>query len=83
MRISCIRLYLRSKRRCPADFSLCIALRPDNADSYNGRGFVYGKKGDYDRAIEDFDRAIELDPSCSAAYQNRQLAYRKKIEPSA
>ena len=39
-----------------------IRLDPNNASAYNNRGFAYGSKGDYDRAIADYTEAIRLDP---------------------
>ena len=36
--------------------------------------------GDYDRAIEDYTKAIELDPNPADAYNNRGVAYGKKDE---
>jgi len=35
---------------------------------------------DYERAIEDFDKAIELDPNDAAAYINRERALSKLNE---
>jgi tetratricopeptide (TPR) repeat protein len=37
-------------------------------------------RGDCDCAIEDFNRAIALDPGFGAAYTDRGQAYYKKIE---
>ena len=37
-----------------------IELKPNFAEAYNNRGIAYGIKGEYNRAIEDFDKAIEL-----------------------
>jgi tetratricopeptide (TPR) repeat protein len=42
---------------------------------FNNYGLVYYKKGQYDRAIEDYNRTIALDPNCAPAYYNRGLAY--------
>ena len=36
------------------------------------------KKGDYDRAIADYNKALELDPKDATAYNNRGYAYRQK-----
>ena len=36
---------------------------------------LYGDKGDYDRAIADYDEAIRLDPRYAVAYYNRGVAY--------
>ena len=45
---------------------------------HNNRGIAYAEKGNYDRAIEDFNMAIELNPNYAYAYNNRGLAYRGK-----
>ena len=37
-------------------------------------GRAYGDKREYDRAIEDFDRAITLDPNAAVAFNNRCFA---------
>jgi tetratricopeptide (TPR) repeat protein len=38
--------------------------------AYNNRGLSWGKKGDHDRAMADYNRAIELDPMCAHAHSN-------------
>ena len=43
--------------------------------AYNNRGNTYNGKGAYDQAIEDFDKAIELNPKLTEAYYNRGNAY--------
>ena len=45
---------------------------------HNNRGLTYGEKGDYDRAIKDFNMAIDLNPHYAYAYNNRGAAYRSK-----
>jgi tetratricopeptide (TPR) repeat protein len=47
-----------------------IALDPENAVA-NDRGMAYSAKGDYDRAIADYDQAIALDPKYAVAYNDR------------
>ena len=42
------------------------------------RGIAYGQKGDFVRAIADFDKAIEVEPDDAEAYRNRAVAYRIK-----
>ena len=39
------------------------------------RGFAYDDKGEYDRAIEDYNKAIELNPEFAEVYNSRGLAY--------
>ena len=47
-----------------------VAGRADS-DVYMQRGFAYNEKLDYERAIPDHDKAIELNPRNSSAYMNR------------
>jgi len=46
-------------------------------ESYN-RGNVYFDKGQHDRAISDFSKAIEINPNDAEAYNNRGFAYFNK-----
>lgn len=48
------------------------------ATRYNNRGIAYGNIGDYDKAIADHNKAIELDPTFAKAYNNRGLDYVNK-----
>ena len=41
---------------------------------------AYQKKGEYDRAIEDFDESIKLNPNYASAISNRAEAYLNKGE---
>ena len=44
---------------------------------HNNRGLAYRDEGDYDRAIESFTKAIELNPNYAVAYNNRGDVYRE------
>ena len=46
------------------------------AHIYRKRGFAYKRLGEYQHAIEDYDRAIELDPNYARAYASRGSAFR-------
>ena len=48
--------------------------------AYNNRGGAYYLKGEYDSAIVDFTKAIELNPNYAIAYNNRGVAYHLKKE---
>ncbi|MGI9523554.1 MAG: tetratricopeptide repeat protein [Hyphomicrobiaceae bacterium] len=52
--------------------------RKDLSIAYNSRGVAYLKKGQYDRAIADYSKAINLNPRYAHAYYNRGNAYRYK-----
>ena len=45
---------------------------------YSSRGLAYYRKGDYDRAIADFNQALIRDPRDDRSLLNRGLAYLKK-----
>src|SRR5690348_5230524 len=51
-----------------------IQLDPKYARAYDRRGIEYKNKGEYDRAIEDYDRAIGLQPDNWTFYYNRGSA---------
>lgn len=58
-----------------ADFTKLIKMKPKVPCGYYSRGWVYTEKGEYDRAIADFTRAIDLgDIYC---HLNRGSAYAK------
>ena len=50
------------------------------ANAYYNRGSAYDDEGEFDRAIQDYDKAIKLNPKDGWAYNNRGIAYRKKGE---
>ena len=52
-----------------------LSSKQDSAATYNNRGIIHAKKGKYGLAIEDFNKAIELDPKHVEAYCNRGTAY--------
>ena len=52
----------------------------EDANLYYNRGHAYGEKGQYDREIADYTRAIEIDPMFAKAYNNRGVAYGKKTQ---
>jgi len=46
-----------------------------DAGAYYNRGLAYYHKGDYDRAISDCNKALEINPRYAEAYMNRGAAY--------
>src|SRR5437588_12955326 len=47
----------------------------DRAVAYYHRGATYWRKGDYDKAIADENKAIEINPKCADAYMTRGAFY--------
>ena len=77
-------LYQQEKwDECISVLTECIPLAKD-ADKkltiYNNRGLAYSGKNEYDRALEDYSKAIELKPDDADAYYNRGVAYARKSE---
>ena len=52
-----------------------IEHNPKDVVAYHNRGEAYGLKGDIDRAISDYTKAIELNPNYVPAYNSRGRAY--------
>jgi len=52
----------------------------DLAAAYIDRGNGYQDSGEYDRAIQDYDQAIQLEPDSALAYYDRGNAYDSKGE---
>ena len=64
--------------------SSCTALIESGAETpralaiaYNNRGNAYNVKGDYDRAIADYNESIKADPNYAKPLNNRGSAYQK------
>jgi len=51
-------------------------LDPNLADSYNNRAAVFLNTGLIEKAINDLNRSIQLDPEFGLAFANRAVAYR-------
>jgi tetratricopeptide (TPR) repeat protein len=48
--------------------------------TYVGRGIAYANKGQYDQAISDYNKALEINPKDAVAYRERGDAYFYKGE---
>ena len=51
-----------------------------DADSYTDRGISHAAKGQYNKAIADFNKALELNPREAKTYLGRGIAYLEKFE---
>src|SRR5262249_3551705 len=56
-----------------ADFNQAIAASPNNALMLTNQGVVYERKGQLDLALNDYDRAITIDPSYQRAASLKQV----------
>ena len=62
------------------DYSGKIEREPRNADLYFGRGIDYMLAQDFSEAIDNFNQAIDLNPSYTLAYFNRAVVRYKQLE---
>jgi tetratricopeptide (TPR) repeat protein len=53
---------------------------PKDAKFYIDRAIAYGEKGQFDQAIADFTKTLEIGPKSAGAYYNRAIAYYLKEE---
>lgn len=64
-------------------WTACLAEHPEfsteaQANVYNSRGVAYYEKKDFDHAIGNYDKAVQLDPKSAKAYNNRGNAHEAK-----
>jgi len=62
-------------RACSAIIRMGREAPGDLARAFFDRGRAWSDEAHYDRAIQDFDRAIALDPAYPDAFNSRALAY--------
>ena len=58
-----------------ADFDRLVAYCPEYAEGYNQRAFINFMRNDYEPAIIDLTRALELSPTHTGALTGRALSY--------
>ncbi len=56
----------------------CVRKNPFQARTYNGRGNALWARGETDRAIVDYNKALALNPKFAEAFYNRGTAYNKR-----
>ena len=49
-----------------------------DAEAYCGRGAAYSENGSYDKAISDYNKAIEINPKLARAFYDRGVAHYRK-----
>jgi tetratricopeptide (TPR) repeat protein len=62
----------------PSRIMTRLRLNSSNANPFNNRAAAYMAKGQYDRAMEDYDRAIRLDPNLARAFYGRGVLWERK-----
>lgn len=55
-----------------------VLSEPDQASHYANRGLMYSHLEDWDRALADYNKALELNPELDSAYNNRANLYAKQ-----
>src|SRR5829696_3212592 len=68
----------RSITGCTAVLRRSKETRSNRAKALYNRGIALRDKGDLDRALVDFDEAIQLNPKNANAFYNRGITYRDK-----
>ncbi len=58
------------------NFNEVLALDPSYAPSFNGRGLVWDRLFNFQEAINDFSKAIELDAGNAVYWHNRACCFR-------
>src|SRR5664279_1450069 len=49
--------------------------KPDDAIAHSNMGIAYNNRGQYQRAIEEYNEAIRLKPDLAEVYSNRGISY--------
>ena len=70
--IICLFWWVPTKKETLTEFT------PNDAITFNNRGIAYAEKGNYDDAIRDFTKAIELDSNRAKTMVTIGLMYKKK-----
>jgi len=58
-------------------FGRALNVTDNNYISYDGRAHAYGNLGNYQQAIKDYDKVLEIKPDYAGAYISRGKAYAK------
>ncbi|ACL04831.1 TPR repeat-containing protein [Desulfatibacillum aliphaticivorans] len=61
-------------REAVDQYTRAVELKPESAQARLARGHVYVKMKDLHKALEDYDKAVSLDPALGQAYFHRALS---------
>jgi tetratricopeptide (TPR) repeat protein len=56
-------------------YDAVLKVQADNAEALAGRGFAYSHIGEYKKALQDLNKAIELAPASADIFTKRSLVY--------
>ncbi len=56
-------------------FTQILSTNPKSARDYNNRGLVYFQNGQMEKAISDYNRALQIDDTLDSVYNNRANYY--------
>ncbi len=65
------------------DLLAAIAREPDRPSLHNNLGNVYAEHGDARRALEAYEKALQLDPGYALAYKNLAILHRDLLKDPA
>ena len=54
---------------------VAVGCFSSSGDAHNERGALFFEQGSLEKAIEEFDKAIEIDQAMADAYNNRGVTY--------
>ena len=57
------------------DLNYALEINPSDPASHFSRGFCFSRKGEWDKAIADYDQAIKLDAAYNEVYRERGFAW--------
>ena len=66
---------MKQYKSAAADFSGAIKYRPDDKESFFGRGVAKMQMYQYKSAVADFTKAIQLDSAYADAWEYRGISY--------
>lgn len=73
-----VHLHLNEQQKCLDDLTTAVTLQPDYAYRYASRAFALGHFKQFDLAIADYEKAIELDPEDAISENNLGLILEQK-----
>ncbi len=57
-----------------------VELYPDNAEAWYYLGYLYGRKGEFKKMNEAFDKALALKPEQNVKYENVEVPLQRAVE---